>query len=159
MGRPFVTHDNPAAAILLSGRFAFQKHLHATRQKRDFRVLTGHHITQLLDSASKMRNLFFKLFHSCGIGSDPLWVKRRCVFLACFHEGATIGKGRYVLTVLVQTRDRVRIISINRPEVRNAVNPDTATALYEAFLTFESDDSVDVAILTGGRRYSAQGLI
>ncbi|MBO6899306.1 MAG: crotonase/enoyl-CoA hydratase family protein [Shimia sp.] len=55
------------------------------------------------------------------------------------------------MTVLVLTRGRVRIISINRPEVRNAVNPATAAALYDAFLTFESDDDVDVAILTGGQ--------
>lgn len=55
------------------------------------------------------------------------------------------------MTVLVQTRGRVRIVSVNRPEVRNAVNPDTATALYEAFLAFEADVGVDVAILTGGQ--------
>lgn len=55
------------------------------------------------------------------------------------------------MTVLVLTRGRVRIISINRPEVRNAVNPTTAVALYDAFLTFEGDDDVDIAILTGGQ--------
>lgn len=84
MGRSLVTHDNPAAAILLAGCFALQKHLHTAGQKRDFCVLTGDHITQFLDSARKMRNLFFKLFHSCGIGFAPLWVKRRGIFLVCF---------------------------------------------------------------------------
>ncbi len=94
MGWPLVAHDNSAAAILFACGFALQKHLHTTGQKRDFCVLTGDHITQFLDSASKMRNLFFKLFHSCGIGPDPLWVKRRGVFLVCFLKGATLGRGR-----------------------------------------------------------------
>lgn len=43
----------------------------------------------------------------------------------------------------------VTIIAIDRPEVRNAVNPETATALYEAFLAFDDDDDARVAILTG----------
>lgn len=43
----------------------------------------------------------------------------------------------------------VTIIAIDRPEVRNAVNPATATALYEAFLAFDADDEARVAILTG----------
>ncbi len=55
------------------------------------------------------------------------------------------------MTVLVQTRGRVRIVSINRPEVRNAVDPQTAHALFEAFQAFETDTAVDVAILTGGQ--------
>lgn len=55
------------------------------------------------------------------------------------------------MTVLVQTRGRVRIVSINRPEVRNAVDPKTAGVLFEAFRAFELDTTVDVAILTGGQ--------
>ncbi|MGB0926223.1 MAG: crotonase/enoyl-CoA hydratase family protein [Pikeienuella sp.] len=43
----------------------------------------------------------------------------------------------------------VTIIAINRPEVRNAVNPETASALYEAFLDFDADNTAKVAILTG----------
>lgn len=43
----------------------------------------------------------------------------------------------------------VTIIAIDRPEVRNAVNPETATALYDAFLAFDDDDDARVAILTG----------
>ncbi|GAA6181644.1 crotonase/enoyl-CoA hydratase family protein [Shimia sp. NS0008-38b] len=53
------------------------------------------------------------------------------------------------MTVLVTDQGRVRIVAIDRPEVRNAVNPTTAFALYEAFMAFEADVSVDVAILTG----------
>ena len=51
--------------------------------------------------------------------------------------------------VLVETRGRIRIVTINRPEVRNAVNPPTAAALCEAFLAFADDDAADVAVFTG----------
>lgn len=51
--------------------------------------------------------------------------------------------------VRVETDGRVRIVTIDRPEVRNAVDRPTAEALYVAFTDFDSDDSVDVAILTG----------
>ena len=43
----------------------------------------------------------------------------------------------------------VTIISINRPEVRNAVNRTTAEALAEAFRDFDADEEAAVAILTG----------
>lgn len=51
--------------------------------------------------------------------------------------------------VLTETRGPIRIITINRPEVRNAVNIDTAKALYKAFLDFEDDDDAKVAVFTG----------
>ncbi len=40
-------------------------------------------------------------------------------------------------------------VTIDRPEVRNAVDPATATLLREAFGRFESDESLSVAVLTG----------
>jgi enoyl-CoA hydratase len=53
------------------------------------------------------------------------------------------------MTVRIATEGRIRIITIARPEARNAVDPATATALFEAFLAFEADVTADVAILTG----------
>jgi len=49
----------------------------------------------------------------------------------------------------VETRGRVRVITLNRPEARNAVNPALAQDLYQAMLRFDADDTVDVAVLTG----------
>ena len=46
--------------------------------------------------------------------------------------------------------DAVTIIRINRPQVRNAINKETATALRDAWLAFEADDEARVGILTGG---------
>jgi enoyl-CoA hydratase len=48
------------------------------------------------------------------------------------------------------TRDGpVAIIAIDRPERRNAVDAPTARALYDAFKTFDADESASVAVLTG----------
>ncbi|KAJ5718975.1 hypothetical protein N7493_007430 [Penicillium malachiteum] len=43
----------------------------------------------------------------------------------------------------------ITIVSINRPERRNAVDPATAKRLYEAILNFESDTTQKVCVLTG----------
>ncbi len=51
--------------------------------------------------------------------------------------------------VEVTTNGRVRVVEIMRPEVRNAVDAETAGLLHEAFLSFEADPTVDVAVLSG----------
>ncbi|MCH2172919.1 crotonase/enoyl-CoA hydratase family protein [Myxococcota bacterium] len=43
----------------------------------------------------------------------------------------------------------VSIVTIDRPEVRNAVDGETAAALVECFQRFEADDERCVAVLTG----------
>lgn len=52
-------------------------------------------------------------------------------------------------TVTVQQRGSVTVATIERPEVRNAVDGPTAHALAEAFRAFAEDDSQRVAVLTG----------
>ncbi|MDH4278655.1 MAG: crotonase/enoyl-CoA hydratase family protein [Acidimicrobiia bacterium] len=52
-------------------------------------------------------------------------------------------------TVLVTRHGSVEVITINRPQARNAVDGPTAAALYEAFLRFDADDGAAVAVLTG----------
>ena len=49
----------------------------------------------------------------------------------------------------IRTEGRVRVVTLNRPEARNAVNPALARALFAAFRDFDSDPTVDTAILTG----------
>ena len=51
--------------------------------------------------------------------------------------------------VLSERRGHVLVITINRPEARNAVNPEVHRAMIAAWADFAEDDSVDVAILTG----------
>jgi len=51
--------------------------------------------------------------------------------------------------VLTERRERTWIVAINRPEVRNCVDGETAQGLFEAVEAFKDDDSLDVMILTG----------
>jgi enoyl-CoA hydratase len=53
------------------------------------------------------------------------------------------------MSVNIEHDRRVTIVTIDRPEVRNAVDQPTAAALADAFRTFEADDEHDVAVLTG----------
>jgi len=51
--------------------------------------------------------------------------------------------------VLVDVEDRVGIVTINRPEARNALNRAVRRELPAAIDALEADDGVDVMILTG----------
>ena len=53
------------------------------------------------------------------------------------------------MSVLTEDRGPVRIVTIDRPECRNAVDGPTAAALLEAFENFEADGGLRVAVLTG----------
>ena len=46
-------------------------------------------------------------------------------------------------------QDRIAFITFNRPEAKNAIDPPTHKRLWEIWKDFESDNSVDIAILTG----------
>ena len=54
-------------------------------------------------------------------------------------------------SILIDKRDRVFIVTINRPEVRNAVDGATARELAAAFQSFDSEEQMSVAILTGAQ--------
>ncbi|CAN7999454.1 unnamed protein product, partial [Ixodes hexagonus] len=51
--------------------------------------------------------------------------------------------------VLTEKQGKVLLIGINRPEKRNCVDSATARQLVQAFQDFDSDDSVNVAVLHG----------
>jgi enoyl-CoA hydratase/carnithine racemase len=51
--------------------------------------------------------------------------------------------------VLYEKRDRIARVTLNRPEARNAVDPETHELLWKTWEDFRDDDSVDVAIVTG----------
>ena len=52
-------------------------------------------------------------------------------------------------TVRFETDGPVAIVTIDRPEVRNAVDAPTAAALADAFRAFDADPALAVAVLTG----------
>jgi enoyl-CoA hydratase/carnithine racemase len=53
------------------------------------------------------------------------------------------------MNVKVSVQDRVTIIALSRPEVRNAVDGATAAQLSEAFRQFDKDEDSDVAVFHG----------
>lgn len=58
--------------------------------------------------------------------------------------------------VLIEDRDLVRIITLNRPEAMNALNRPLAEAVAAAMDDLDGDDGVRVGVLTGaGRGFSA----
>jgi len=58
--------------------------------------------------------------------------------------------------LLTETHGRVRLITLNRPEARNAINSELGLALVAAIRELDSDDGLTAGVLTGaGRGFSA----
>src|SRR5260370_33191321 len=53
------------------------------------------------------------------------------------------------MTVQYEPDGPVVVVTIDRPEVRNAVDPNTAALLVESFERFNADAALSVAVLTG----------
>ena len=60
--------------------------------------------------------------------------------------------------ILTERRGSVLIVTLNRPQVLNAVNPDLARALGEALQYLDDTDDLRVGILTGAGRAFCSGL-
>lgn len=61
------------------------------------------------------------------------------------------------LNVVVERKDKVCTIILNRPEVRNAIDRETARMLADAFRDFDADDSLHVAVLYGAGGHFCAG--
>ena len=61
------------------------------------------------------------------------------------------------MSVQVEQDGPVTIVTIDRPEARNAVDPATAAALRAAFDVFEADDAAHVAVLAGAGGHFCAG--
>ena len=60
--------------------------------------------------------------------------------------------------ILTETRDGVLIITINRPEARNAVNGGVATGMAAALDRLDAEDDLRVGIVTGAGGYFSAGM-
>lgn len=60
-------------------------------------------------------------------------------------------------SVHVERAGPVCIVTLDRPEVRNAVDGDTARALYDAFVAFEADAELRVAVFHGAHGHFCAG--
>jgi enoyl-CoA hydratase/carnithine racemase len=54
-----------------------------------------------------------------------------------------------VSKLLYEKRDRIAYLTLNRPEAKNAIDPELHQLLWDAWEDFRDDDALDVAILTG----------
>jgi enoyl-CoA hydratase len=60
--------------------------------------------------------------------------------------------------VLVDTIERVRVVTLNRPEARNALDTGLQRASAAALTAAEADDGIDVVVLTGADPAFCAGL-
>jgi enoyl-CoA hydratase len=60
--------------------------------------------------------------------------------------------------LLIDTQDRVRTLTLNRPESRNALSSELRKRFFAALREAEADDAVDVVILTGADPVFCAGL-
>ena len=60
-------------------------------------------------------------------------------------------------TVRIEREGPVTIVTLDRREVRNAVDKDTATRLHEAFVAFEADHDACVAVFHGAHGHFCAG--
>jgi enoyl-CoA hydratase len=60
--------------------------------------------------------------------------------------------------LLIDTEDRVRTLTLNRPQARNALSSALRTQFFDALRDAEADDEVDVVIVTGADPVFCAGL-
>ena len=60
--------------------------------------------------------------------------------------------------LLIETDERIRTLTLNRPQSRNALSSALRKALFAALADAEADDAVDVVILTGADPVFCAGL-
>ena len=60
-------------------------------------------------------------------------------------------------TIRVETRDRVGLITLDRPDVLNALNPQLMRELGAALTAFDGDEAVGAVVLTGNEKAFAAG--
>jgi len=53
------------------------------------------------------------------------------------------------MTIVYEKKDHVAYVRINRPEAKNALDPETVVALAKAWVDFRDDNDMRVAIVTG----------
>ena len=61
------------------------------------------------------------------------------------------------MSVHTESLGAIRVITLHRPELRNAVDKDTARALHAAFLAFEDDPAAQVAVFHGAGGHFCAG--
>jgi enoyl-CoA hydratase len=61
------------------------------------------------------------------------------------------------MKVVYEKRDRIGYVTLNRPETLNALDQELNDGLWDVWADFQTDDSVDVAIVTGAGKAFCSG--
>jgi enoyl-CoA hydratase len=59
--------------------------------------------------------------------------------------------------ILVETKGRIGIIRLNRPQAMNALSPTLIAEFHQAIATFEADENISCMIVTGSEKAFAAG--
>lgn len=59
--------------------------------------------------------------------------------------------------ILVESRDRVGIVTLNRPKQLNALNDGLMNEVGAALLAFDNDDNIGAIVITGSDKAFAAG--
>jgi enoyl-CoA hydratase/carnithine racemase len=59
--------------------------------------------------------------------------------------------------IIVETRDHVGLITLNRPKALNALNPELMRELGEALVAFDADEAIGAIVITGSEKAFAAG--
>ena len=60
-------------------------------------------------------------------------------------------------TILTESRGRVGLVTLNRPEAMNALNPTLLRELMDALEAFDAEETVGAMIVTGSEKVFAAG--
>ena len=60
-------------------------------------------------------------------------------------------------SILVETRGRVGMITLNRPQALNALNSQLMREVMDALEAFDKDDNIGATVLTGSEKVFAAG--
>lgn len=96
----------------------------------------------------------FQIVHSVNMASSILRTTR---FLGRIPRFLAPCKRLNSTLVETEQKGKVLVVSINRPEKRNAVNTETANELNDCFKRFEIDSNLSVAVLCGKGGYFSSG--
>ncbi len=79
---PFISNNDPTAALSFTRTFAFHQQLYPAGQDRDFAFLAGDDVRQIVNGAHEVGDLFFEFLHMCLL-SDMWTFALRLTRLMC----------------------------------------------------------------------------
>jgi enoyl-CoA hydratase len=99
-----------------------------------------------------------KSYPPCGEGDTRLLSNHRQSKQGdtfCAHIGERIFMTYE--TIITETRDHVGIITLNRPQARNALNNQLMREVMDALAAFDADENVGAMVITGSEKAFAAG--